>query len=263
MASITVAIHGAAGKMGQEVIAALCKEPGLVPVGAVDKFGVGDKLDLPDGSGSIPFSADLDEILSSTSPQVLVDFTQAEATMAAAPVAARHGTSIVIGTTGITENDLSILEQLSSNWKVGILVAPNFAIGAVLLMNLARKASPFFDYVDIIETHHEAKIDAPSGTALAIAKSIERDEKYKRNHPEKETLAGTRGGEYNSIGIHSIRMAGRIAHHEVIFGTAGQTLSIRHDTIGRDCYMPGVLRAIREVVNLKGLVIGLDKILGL
>ena len=263
MASITVAVHGAAGKMGREVIAALCREPDLVPVGAVDKLVLGDKLDLPDGSGSIPYSANLEEILGSTRPRVLVDFSQAEATMAAASVAAGHGVNLVIGTTGITEANLQVLEQLSRERGIGILVAPNFALGAVLLMELARKAAPFFDYADIIETHHEAKIDAPSGTALAIAKSIERDEKYKRNVPEKETLAGTRGGEYNGIGIHSVRMAGRSAHHEVIFGTAGQTLSLRHDTLGRDCYMPGVMRAIWAVVNQKGLVVGLDKILGL
>ena len=263
MASITVAVNGAAGKMGREVIAALCREPGLVPVGAVDKLDQGDKLDLPDSSGSIPLAVNLEEILSSTHPQVLVDFSQAEATMEAAPVAAAHGVNMVIGTTGFTEENLSVLDQLSKQRGVGFVVAPNFALGAVLLMDLARTAAPFFDYVDIIETHHEAKIDAPSGTALAIAKSIARDGKYKRNYPEKETLAGTRGGEYNGIGIHSVRMAGRSAHHEVIFGTAGQTLSLRHDTLGRDCYMPGVMRAIREVVNLKGLVIGLDKILGL
>jgi 4-hydroxy-tetrahydrodipicolinate reductase len=163
----------------------------------------------------------------------------------------------------MSDHDLHTLEGIAGEHDIGIIVAPNFALGAVLLMHLARKAAPFFEYADIIEAHHEAKIDAPSGTALAIAKAIAQDKQYERNQPEKEPLPGTRGGEYNGVGIHSVRMAGRIAHHEVIFGTTGQTLILRHDTVGRDCYMPGVMRAIREVVNLKGLVVGLDKILGL
>ena len=135
--------------------------------------------------------------------------------------------------------------------------------GAVLLMHVAKQIAPFFDYADIIEMHHEAKIDAPSGTSIAMAQAISKDKQFKRNRPQKETLSGTTGGEYDGIGIHSIRLPGRSAHHEVIFGTFGQTLSLMHDALGRDCYMPGVVRAVREVVNLKGLVVGLDKILGL
>ena len=262
MTSIRVAVNGAAGRMGREVIAALCREPDLEPVGGID-VKPGDSLDLPDGSGSIPMSGNLSEVLSATNPQVLVDFTQAEVTMAAAPVAARQGVNLVIGTTGLSEEDLQELDRIAREQSLGIFVAPNFTLGAVLLMHLARQAAPFFEYVDIIESHHEAKIDAPSGTALAIARAIAGDKQYEHNRPQKETLPGTRGGEYNGVSIHSVRMAGRSAHHEVIFGTAGQTLSLRHDTLGRDCYMPGVTRAIREVVNLKGLVVGLDKILGL
>ena len=262
MASIRVAVNGATGKMGREVVAALCREDGMEPVGGVD-IKPGDSLELPDGSGSIPLSNSLDEMLSATNPRVLVDFTQAEATMAAAPVAARHGVNMVIGTTGLGEENLQTLDRIAREQSVGIFVAPNFALGAVLLMHLAKQAAPFFEYVDIIEMHHEAKIDAPSGTALAMARVIAQDRQYKHNNPEKETLPGTRGGEYNGVSIHSIRMAGRSAHHEIIFGTAGQTVSLRHDTLGRDCYMPGVMRAIREVVDLKGLVVGLDKILGL
>ena len=263
MASIRVAVNGAKGRMGREVVATLCREPDMEPVGAVDKVQQGDTLELPDGTGSIPFSSSLDEVLSSTSPQVLVDFTQSEATMAAVPVAAKYRVNVVIGTTGLSPDDLQQLDRIASEQSLGIIVAPNFALGAVVLMHLAEQAAPFFEYADIIETHHEAKIDAPSGTALALARAIAQDKQYNRNIPDREPLPGTRGGEYKSVGIHSIRMAGRSAHHEVIFGTAGQTLSLRHDTLGRDCYMPGVMRAIREVVDLKGLVVGLDKILGL
>jgi len=262
MASIKVVVQGAAGRMGREVVAAICRETDMEPVGAVD-LRSGDTYDLPDGSGSIPFSSSLEQILSTTSPQVLVDFTQAEVSMAAAPVAANHGINMVIGTTGISDENLHELERLAKEQSTGIFVAPNFALGAVLLMHLAKMAAPYFEYADIIEMHHEAKIDAPSGTALAMARAIGQDKRFQRNYPEKEPLPGTRGGEHNGIGIHSVRMAGRSAHHEVIFGTAGQTVTLRHDTLGRDCYMPGVTRAIREVVNLKGLVVGLDKILGL
>ena len=263
MGSTRVAVNGALGKMGQVLVAALCQEADMEPVAAVDSLRQGNVLQLPDGSGTIPLSTDLDEVLNASKPQVLVDFTRADATLAAVPVAARHGVNLVIGTTGITEENFQDMDRLATKESIGIIVAPNFALGAVLLMHLAKQAALYFDYVDIIEMHHEAKIDAPSGTALALARTISQDNQFQRNYPEKEPLAGTRGGEYNGVSVHSVRMAGRNAHHEVIFGTAGQTLTLRHDTLGRDCYMPGVMRAIREVVNLKGLVIGLDKILGL
>ena len=263
MASLKVAVNGATGRMGREVIATLCREPDMEPVGAVCGRQRGASLDLPDGSGSIPLSTSLEEVLQAADPEILVDFTQAQVSMAAAPVAAKHGTHLVVGTTGLSDDDLKELDRLARDQSIGIIVAPNFALGAVLLMHLAKRAAPFFEYAEIIEMHHEAKIDAPSGTALAIARSISQDRRYEWKDPEKESLAGTRGAEYNGVGIHSVRMAGRIAHHEVVFGTAGQTVSLRHDALGRDCYMPGVLRAIREVVNLRGLVVGLDKILGL
>ena len=131
------------------------------------------------------------------------------------------------------------------------------------MKRLVEQAAGYFDYVDIVESHHEAKIDAPSGFAMALAKSIGDNKQFTRNQTEKENLPGSRGAEYNGVTIHSVRMAGRSAHHEVIMGTQGQTVSLRHDTLGRDCYMPGVLRCIREVVNRPGLVVGLENILGL
>ena len=155
------------------------------------------------------------------------------------------------------------MDALANDKNVGIIVASNFALGAVVLKRLAEQAAEFFEYVDIIEAHHEAKIDAPSGFSLALAKSIGDRKQFTRNYPEKENLPGTRGGEYNGVTIHSIRMPGRSAHHEVIMGAPGQTISLRHDTLGRDCYMPGVLRCIREVVKQQGLVVGLENILGL
>ena len=263
MAEIRVVVHGALGKMGREVMGALCREPDMDPVGAVDKIQQGDSLDLADGSGSVPLSTNLDDLLDRTRPDVMVDFSHAEGVMAAASVAGSRGVNLVIGTTGISEDNVQLLDRLASEQSIGVFVAPNFALGAVVLMHLARQAATFFDYAEIIEAHHEAKIDSPSGTALALARAIAQDTHFRHNDPEKEPLPGTRGGEYNGVSIHSIRMSGRSAHHEVIFGIAGQTLSLRHDTLGRDCYMPGVMRAVREVVNMKGLVVGLDKLLGL
>ena len=261
--AIHVVVNGATGKMGREVVATLCREPDMCAVGAVCKQKRGESLELPDGSGTIPMSTSLEEILAATHPQVLVDFTNAEVAMAAVPVAASHGINLVIGTTGLSEAMLQEMNRISREQSIGIIAAPNFALGAVLLIHLAKQAAPFFEYADIIEMHHEAKIDSPSGTAMAIARAVAENGKFKRNYPEREPIPGARGGEYDGVSIHSVRMAGRIAHHEVTLGTSGQTVSIRHDTLGRDCYMPGVLRAIREVVNLKGLVVGLDKILGL
>lgn len=146
-----------------------------------------------------------------------------------------------------------------------MIVAPNFALGAVILKKLAEQAAAFFDYVDVVEAHHEMKIDAPSGFSLAIARGVRdsRGSDFQRNETTVHHLPETRGGDVGGVGIHSLRLPGRSAHHEVIFGAAGQTLSIRHDTLGRDCYMPGVLRCVREVARRPGLTVGLEAVLGL
>ena len=262
MPPIRVAVHGINGRMGREVLAALCKEEGLEPVGGVDIAGAGASISLPKGS-SIPFSTNLAELLDVAKPSVMVDFTTAEACVSGARIALPKKVALVAGTTGLTEANLKEIDTLARENGVGAFVAPNFALGAVLLMHLAKIASPFFEYVDIVEEHHETKIDSPSGTALAIARAVAGSRKLKRNVPQKEPLAGTRGGDLSGISIHSVRQPGRMAHHSVIFGIAGQTLTLRHDTINRECYMPGVMRAVHEVVKFKGLVVGLDKLLGL
>jgi 4-hydroxy-tetrahydrodipicolinate reductase len=265
MAPITVLVHGVLGKMGTEVLAAVSREPDLEPSGGVDKGATDDYLALPDGSGRIPISADLESILGTHKPNVMVDFTNAEASIAACRVAAAHGVNLVVGTTGLSEATIRELDGLAQEHEIGAFVAPNFAIGAVLIMHLVRGLGKFFDYADIVETHHEAKIDSPSGTALALARNLRegKDGPFTRPSPEKEPVEGTRGGELGGVSIHSVRMPGRMAHHEVLLGTQGQTLSLRHDTINRECYMPGVTLAIREVVKSKGLVVGLEKLLGL
>ena len=263
--AIKVLVHGVLGKMGTEVLAAVCREPDLEPTCGVDRDADDDYLSLPDGSGRIPISSDLEATIRMCRPQVMVDFTNAEASIAGCRVAAANGVNLVVGTTGLSEDTLRELDGLAQEHQVGAFVAPNFAIGAVLIMHLARGLGKYFDYADIVEMHHEAKIDSPSGTALALARNLRegRDDPFTRPTPEKEPIEGARGGELEGVSIHSVRMPGRMAHHEVILGTQGQTLSLRHDTINRECYMPGVVLAIREVVKSKGLVVGLDKLLGL
>ena len=262
MAPIRVVINGVTGKMGAETVAALGREEDLELVGGVCHWERGDTLPLPGGS-SVPLSTNLDALLEQTSPDVMVDFTNAASCMASAPVAAARSVNLVLGVSGITDDDLKQLDALANDRNLGMILAPNFALGAVILKKLAEQAAPYFDYVDIVEAHHEAKIDAPSGFAMALAKGLADAKQFTRNVTEKENLPGSRGGEYNGISIHSLRMPGKIAQHEIIMGAAGQTITLRHDTLGRDCYMPGVVRCIREVVRRPGLVVGLENILGL
>ena len=211
----------------------------------------------------IPLSTDLDALLEQTQPQVMLDLTNSAVAMDAAAKAAARKINIIMGASGFSDDQLKQLDALANDNAIGIIVAPNFALGAIVLKKLAEQAAPYFDYVDIIESHHEAKIDSPSGFALNLMRSLGENKQFTRNQPEKENLANTRGGEYNGISVHSIRMPGKSAHHEVIFGAAGQTVSIRHDTLDRTCYMPGLLRCIRDVVSRPGLVIGLENVLGL
>jgi 4-hydroxy-tetrahydrodipicolinate reductase len=262
---IKVVVQGALGKMGREIIAGICQEPDLKLVGAVEKTLASEYIPLPDGSGVVPFSDNLADILVQCQPQVLVDFTVAQATMTAVPVTAEHKVNLVIGTTGLTEKDLMEVDRLATTNEIGAIVAPNFALGAVVLMHLAKIASQFFDSAEIIEMHHEQKKDAPSGTALSTAKAMVegRGKPFLYSSTKKETLSGTRGGQIDGIGIHSLRLPGLLAHQQVIFGAKGQILTIRHDATSRECYLPGIILAIKKVVNLKGLTYGLDKLLGL
>ncbi len=250
--------------MGREVINALCLEPGMQVVGAVELQVTKDYLPLPNGSGTIPFSADLDYMLTSCQPDVLVDFTVAQATMPAVRIAAKQGVNLVIGTTGLTADELSEIDRLAIAHQFGAVVAPNFALGAVLMIHLAKVAAKYLDYAEIIELHHYQKADSPSGTALSTAKAMAQAKGKPFSHPpEPKKTSASRGQQVEGITIHSVRLPGLLAHQEVILGGPGQTLSIRHDTISRECYMPGVMLAIKEVVKRQGLVYGLDTLLGL
>jgi 4-hydroxy-tetrahydrodipicolinate reductase len=264
MKPISVVVQGALGKMGREVVNTLCHEPEMEIVGAVELQVAEDYLTLPDSSGKVPFSSALEYILTRCQPNVLVDFTVAQATMSAVPIATKQGVNLVIGTTGLTTDDISEIDRLTRAHRVGAVVAPNFALGAVLMIHLAKLAAKYLDYAEIIELHHHRKVDAPSGTALSTAKAMAQARGKPFYRPaEQGEISGSRGEPVEGITIHSIRLPGLMAHQEVILGTAGQTLSIRHDTVSRECYMPGVMLAIKEVVKRQGLVYGLDTLLGL
>ena len=265
MSSINVVVHGALGRMGQEVLRAVSAADGMNPTGGADAKASAGSMPLPDGAGEIPASPNLADLLAGA--DVVVDFSVADAAMPALRTASARGVNVVVGTTGLSESDYAEAGDLADANDVGIIIAPNFAMGAVLMIHLAKVAAPFFDYADLTEMHHEAKIDAPSGTALAIAQAAadgKADGGSFINVPaEKQLIPNTRGGDYEGVSVHSARMPGRMAHHELTLGALGQTLTIRHDSINRESFMPGVTMAVREAMKRKGLTVGLEKIMGL
>ena len=260
--AINVVVHGVMGKMGQQVLETVTNTLGMQPVGAADITASQGTIALPDGLGEIPISGSLADVLGGA--DVVVDFTNAEGATSALRAAAPRGVNIVIGSTGITDAIYQEAESLANEHGVGVIIAPNFALGAVLMIALAKQASRFFDYADLTEMHHEAKIDSPSGTALAIANAAleGKPDGFIAPQSEKELIDGARGATHGGVSVHSARMPGRVAHHELVFGALGQTLTIRHDSVNRESFMPGVVLAINEVVNRKGLTVGLDKIMG-
>jgi 4-hydroxy-tetrahydrodipicolinate reductase len=262
MERIKVLVHGAVGRVGQEVVKAVCQEPEMKLVGAVDIKAAGEALALPNGA-TVPFAKVLADIIASCEPDVMVDFTIAKASMPAVRIAAKHNVNMVIGTTGFTTAELDEMKKLAEANEIGIAAAPNFALGAVLMMHLAKIAGKFMDHAEIVELHHDRKLDAPSGTSLSTAKAMAEVRGKAFLPPAAGEPTASRGEVLEGINIHSVRLPGLMAHQEVIFGAAGQTLSIRHDTINRECYMPGVIVAIKAVVKQKGFIYGLDKLLGL
>ena len=261
--AISVVVHGVMGKMGQQVLDAATREEGLTPVGAADVAATEASIALPDGSGSIPLASAVGDVLAGA--DVVVDFSSAEGAASVIRAAAPRKVNVVIGSTGITDAIYQEADAAAAEHGVGIIIAPNFALGAVLMIALAKQAARFFDYADLTEMHHEAKIDSPSGTALAIANAALEGKAggFVAPQSEKELIEGARGATHQGISVHSARMPGRVAHHELVFGALGQTLTIRHDSVNRESFMPGVVMAINEVVKRKGLTVGLDKIMGL
>ena len=242
---IKVGVLGARGRMGVEVIKAVTEAADLELVAALD---LGDSLDQLKSSGA----------------QVVVDFTTPDSVMANLEFLISNGISAVVGTTGFDAGRISKLEKLmAASPKVGVLIAPNFAIGAVLMMEFATKAAKYFESAEIIELHHPNKVDAPSGTASRTAElmSKARKEAGLSAMPDATTtsLDGARGATVGDVPVHSVRLRGLIAHQEVLLGGLGETLTIRHDSLDRAGFMPGVLLGVRKIITHPGLTFGLEK----
>ena len=259
-----VAVFGAGGRMGSTVCNAVAQAPDLELVAAVDPFHAGIDLHQLGVPGTQVQVSAKSSALIDAGAEVAVDFTVAEAAKGNLRFCAEQGVHAVVGTTGFTDPELHEFAQLFDASSANAVIAPNFAIGAVLMMRFAELAAPYFDTAEIIELHHDQKADAPSGTAMLTAQRMAAASKEWGDDPTTATVAqGARGGTVAGIPVHAVRMRGMVAHQEVLLGTTGQTLSIRHDTIDRSSFMPGVLLAIRKVADTPGLTIGLDRLLGL
>jgi 4-hydroxy-tetrahydrodipicolinate reductase len=240
---IKVGILGARGRMGSEVVKAVTDAPDLELVAALD---LGDSLDA----------------LVSNGAQVVVDFTTPDSVMANLEFLITNNINAVIGTTGFDDARIAKIKSLLASSKSGVLIAPNFAIGAVLMMEFATKAAKYFESAEIIELHHPNKVDAPSGTAARTAELMSKSRKEAGLAPMPDattsSLDGARGATVGDVPVHSVRLRGLVAHQEVLLGGIGETLSIRHDSIDRVGFMPGVLLGVRQVVNHPGLTFGLE-----
>ena len=260
---IDVIVTGAGGKMGREVVRAVTAADGMRVRAAVDPCDPPASID--DGAGgAIITTPDLDAALSGEGPCVLVDFTVPSAVERTVERALAAGVHCVVGTTGVTTERWKAIAKAATS-DACLFVAPNFAIGAVLMMRFAAAAARFMPHVEIIELHHDRKLDAPSGTAMHTAHLIAEARAATPAAPGRETevAEGARGALVDGVYVHSVRLPGLVAHQEVLFGDVGQTLSLRHDTIDRTSFMPGVVLAIREVPARSGLVIGLDELMDL
>jgi 4-hydroxy-tetrahydrodipicolinate reductase len=243
----TVAVIGAAGRMGSEVVRA---------VDAAADLHLGSVFDAGDDLGELG-GAD-----------VAVDFTVPDATLDNVLHSVAHGVHVVVGTTGWTNDRLEqVRTALAEAPGVGVVIAPNFAIGAVLTMRFAEQAARFYESVEVIELHHPDKVDAPSGTAIRTAQLIAAARRMAGADPAPDAtstgLDGARGADVDGVPVHAIRLRGLVAHEEVLFGSAGETLTLRHDSYDRASFMPGVLAAVRAVASRPGLTVGLDAVLGI
>jgi len=265
MSTIDVLVCGAAGRMGQEVVRAIRKEADLRLVAAVDPNRCGEDAGEVAGIGRIGASigSDLANAITAARPQVMVDFTIPAAVMGNIRVALERKVACVVGTSGLSQEDLEEVSRLCEEHRTPALIAPNFAFGAVLMMEFAARAAEFFPRAEIIELHHDKKLDSPSGTALLTAKKmVESENCALQPEPPAAKEEPPRGQLFaDKVRLHSVRLPGLVAHQEVIFGGLGQTLTIRHDSLSRESFTPGVLRAIRKVRSLKGLTVGLENLL--
>ena len=247
--TIKVGVLGAKGRVGSAVIAGVKATEDIELVAEIDQD---DSLSLLTEKGA----------------EVIVDFTTPSAVMGNLEFCIKHGIHCVVGTTGFDDERYEQVRQwLQANENVGVLIAPNFAISAVLTMAFARQAAPFFESAEVVEYHHPHKLDAPSGTAIKTAQGIAQARREAGMDPvpdaTEQSLDGARGAGVDGVKVHAVRMTGMVAHEEVIFGTQDQSLVIRQDSYGRDSFVPGVLTGVRQVAEHPGLTVGLDKYLGL
>jgi 4-hydroxy-tetrahydrodipicolinate reductase len=261
---IKVGVFGAAGRMGRTVCAAVVGDPDTELVAAVDPHHEG--LDIRNVTGvdvpGLVVGGGCDA-MGDAGVEVVVDFTEAAAARENLEWCAANGVHAVVGTTGLTEADYARLRD--SFTASNCVIAPNFAIGAILMMRLAEIAAPYFETVEVIELHHDGKVDAPSGTAmLTLERIAAASSEWAPDPTTIELVPGARGGKGPAdIPVHSVRLRGLVAHQEVLYGTTGQSLSIRHDSYDRSSFMPGVLLAVKQVASRPGVTLGLDTLLGL
>lgn len=256
-------MFGAAGRMGRTVCEAVVADPELELVAAVDPQHAGlDLRHVAKVESDLHIAPTADALLEAKA-EVVVDFTVLAAARENLAFVAEHGVHAVVGTTGFTDGDLAHIA--ASFTTSNCLIAPNFAIGAVLMMRFAELAAPWFETAEVIELHHDQKIDAPSGTAmLTVQRMAAASGEWAADPTEREVVAGARGAKGpGGIAVHSVRLRGMVAHQEVLLGTTGQSLSIRHDSYDRTSFMPGVLLAVKQIAKRPGLTVGLDALLDL
>ncbi len=282
MSNLQVVVCGAQGKMGREAVRSVYHDPDTQLVGAVDVTGEGE--DIGEACLGHPIGIliinNLEDALSTTGPQVLVDFTSPAAVKDNIFQALSNGVIPVVGTTGLSAEDFRDIEEWTREYQRGAIIVPNFAVGAVLMMKFARMAARFFSHAEVVELHHDGKLDAPSGTALKTAEQIRETwestqeeeeaelEEEEAPDPEEakkaeEKVEGARGGIHQGVHVHSVRLPGLVAHQEVILGGSGQTLTIKHDSLDRSSFMPGLLLAIKKAPEVQGLVYGLEHLMEL
>lgn len=264
---IKILVNGAAGRMGKTVCKMVINEKRYKLVSAVDLIkknaDIYSLLNLKE-KGSLNINDDLLGEIDEKKPDIVIDFTNPEVIMDNIKKVLKTKTKMVVGTTGFDQKDLKVVNKLAEEYKTSILIAPNFALGAVLMMEFSKKAAKYFNQAEIVELHHDNKMDAPSGTAVKTAEMISENRKKPNEKLDKkfiEKLTGARGAKLDGIHIHSVRLKGLVAHQEVIFGGQGQTLKIRHDSIDRESFMPGIKLAVDNIDNFNTLVYGLEKIM--
>jgi len=260
-----VAVIGASGKMGREIVKGLSQFDDVQIVGAIDVINMGKDIGELAGIGTlgVQVTDKLEQCLQVEKPQIVVDFTHKNAAKVNIPVILKNGISVVAGTTGLSKENMKEYDLLARQNKTSIFQAPNFSLGAVLMMKYAREAASYLSQVEIIEYHNDKKVDSPSGTSIATAEGIGNALSKVGVDNQFVDDSKCRGGEFNGTRIHSVRLKSLIAHQEVLLAGDGELLTIRHDSFSRSSFIPGILLAIRKVELWEGLKIGLEGILDL